>query len=306
MSLTKLLIGLTLLSIVGCLASPQEEQSATFRNKYVIEAEDLKRIIDHDSIIVLDLQHPEDYEKGHIPGAINIWRSEVQNDSFPYSGMLANRLAIEELFGKKGVSSDKFLVLYDNRASCEAARLWWVLRYFGYEKMAILNGGSVTWASLGPVEINQLSRPETKFRLVHNGNPKSLAKLEDVENSMNNSGVILLDTRTTDEYSGRVRKKGAMAAGHIPKSKNLDWMESMDGSTHKFRSLDEIKSKFDAIGINTDKEVIAYCHSGVRSAHTYFVLTQLLGYENVRNYDGSWVEWTFHEMPIESDSLINL
>ena len=107
------------------------------------------------------------------------------------------------------------------------------------------------------------------------------------------SSLILLDTRGLEEYSGSKLKNGAAWAGHIPSAKNIDWAEAVDyHGNHKFLPSDELKNKYDSLGITGNQPVVTYCHSGVRSAHTLFVLTELLGYKNVRNYDGSWIEWS--------------
>jgi thiosulfate/3-mercaptopyruvate sulfurtransferase len=98
-------------------------------------------------------------------------------------------------------------------------------------------------------------------------------------------------------------KAGAFSNGRIPGSVHLDWMETVNQEDHRFKSVDDIASIYGALGMDEDSEIVTYCHSGVRSAHTFFVLTQLLGYKNVKNYDGSWIEWTYHNLPVEVDSL---
>ena len=214
--------------------------------------------------------------------------------------MLADQVYVEKVLGEKGISSNQFLVLYDDRGGCEAARLWWALNYYGYSKMAILNGGPKAWEAVGSLT-NKSNQPiSATFKLPGIVNQHSLARLEDMSESY--AELILLDTRTNEEYSGEVLKSGATDRGRIPGSIHLEWTNAVDLQSGKFKSIDELKLLYSEV-LDSNKPIITYCHSGVRSAHTYFVLTELLGQTNVRNFDGSWVEWSFHNLPIESDSL---
>lgn len=267
-------------------------------NKFIIEVEELVEIIHDDSVIVLDLRKPDQFRTNHIPNAINIWRSEIQSDSFPYQGMLAEKHLLESVFGSKGIKNDQFLIMYDDKGSCEATRLWWMLNYYGYEKMAILNGGITAWNEVDSLTARVKQYPKATFKLPDIVRPETIvkaAKLVDMRDS-----VTLLDTRTKSEFTGEVLKSGAMLRGRIPGSKHIDWIDAVDPITNKFRSIDELDSLYKQVVDSANSQIVTYCHSGVRSSHTFFILSELLGYTNVQNFDGSWVEWTHFDLPVEA------
>lgn len=301
MSWNKCTCIITLIALVfpGCKESTK--QGPVPLSKFIIEAEELKKIIEHDSIMVLDLRKPEQFAAGHIPTSINIWRSEIQSDSFPYMGMIGEKHLLESVLGSKGIPSKQFLVMYDDKGACEAARLWWMLNYYGYDKMAILNGGLSAWEKVGSLtnEVNQ--RAKVTFKLPNTIRHETLIKAEDLMKA--HKLVTLIDTRTESEFSGEELKSGALLRGRIPGSIHQDWMSAVDPVSNKFKSISALDSIYTTIIDSTDASVVIYCHSGVRSAHTFFVLSELLGYENVRNFDGSWVEWTHLDLPVERDSV---
>ncbi len=282
---------------LGCTSEPEHPMGS----KYLLSVDQLNRVLDEPQTVVLDLRKPEQYATGHIPGAISIWRSEMQDNSYPYQGVMGTKSQIEALFGAKGIASGSFLVMYDDRGACESARMWWILKYYGYEKMAILNGGLQAWLQNSEATAENPGRPEATFRLPGDGDEKMIASMAQVGQFIANGSALLLDARTRDEYSGQVMKKGASLAGRVPGSIHLDWMEAVT-EDHQFKSLGQLEASYD---LPRDRKVVTYCHSGVRSAHTYFVLTELLDYEQVMNYDGSWVEWSYHAQPVERDTLIN-
>ncbi|MEP0985112.1 rhodanese-like domain-containing protein [Ekhidna sp.] len=287
-----------LVLMVGCNNPPEKEREPTKVTKYLIEAEELLPIVTDDTLVVLDLQRPEDFQKGHIKNSINIWRSELNNPSFKYDGMIPERDFLEEKLRSKGVLANAFIVLYDNRGSCEATRLWWVLKHYGYERMAILNGGTQGWMKLDTLTTEIVNRKRSDFELTSNvGAETSLNMLiADLSMIINNNEPFMLDTRSKDEFEGLSLKQGAKWAGRIPESKHIDWMEAVDQETFRFKEASELQKIYKEV-INNEQLVVTYCHSGVRSTHTFFVLTELLGRKNVKNYDGSWVEWTHHFQP---------
>lgn len=296
MNWSKLLI---LLIIAGCQPRQSNEASA-IHSKFVLEAKELATIINHDSIVIVDIRKPIHYSEQHLPKAINIWRTEIENNKYPFSGMMADETYLENVLGEKGISSDQFLVLYDDRQGCEAARLWWVLNYYGHKRMAILNGGLKAWKEVGTLTSVQDQHLPRTFTFPEVVNHNSLARLEDISNSY--TELSLVDTRSKEEFSGVILKNGASDKGRIPGSIHLDWMNAVDAQSGKFKSIDDLKLIYAEV-LNSTKPIVTYCHSGVRSAHTYFVLTELLGLSNVRNFDGSWVEWSYHQLSIESDSV---
>lgn len=240
----------------------------------------------------VDCRPYQNYLDGHIPGAINIWRDEMADDQ----SMILSKSAIEQILRVKGIQEDAILILYDDHASSEAARLWWVMTYYGFERIHILNGGFGAWKRKGyaiqsgphPIEVSN-------FKFTNEENKRYAADLNDVVASLGKPGIKIIDARTKDEYNGSVSKKGAAHGGSIPGSIHIDFMEAVSpdpAEDKRILPLDQLTRLFEQKGIYQQDTIIAYCHSGARSAHTTFILTQLLGYEQVRNYDGSWIEWS--------------
>lgn len=293
---------LILILLVGCEVTTQNDLTKPVISPYVIELNDLIPILGYDTVKVLDLRKNEDFVLGHIPGAINIWRTELQNPDYAYNGMMPSKEQLESLLSLKGINSNDFLVLYDDHASCEATRLWWVLKGYGFNQMVILNGGVNAWRKELPLSNKIIVREPGQFGLKETFQTEGMVTMDLIKTSFDDSDMIILDNRSKDEYSGETLKNGAADRGRIPGSIHLDWMEFVDISNGKFKSIDEIRNIVNEKGIDSTDHIVTYCHSGVRSAFTYFVLSELLHFENVKNYDGSWVEWTYHQQPIEKDS----
>ena len=247
---------------------------------------------------LVDVRPENQFSEGHIPGAVQVWRDQITDTSYAYGGMMATKAQMEALLSSLGILSSDTLVLYDAKADVDAARLWWILRYYGHKHIRLLNGGLKGWIAAGGELDSSLVPSEEQnknsdYRFGKFVNPEIIASMADVKSAVDVDSILLLDTRSQEEFSGEVRKKGAARAGAIPTAKNLDWAVAVNyGGDHKFKSASELQRIYAEVGIDPTSEVIAYCHSGVRSAHTLFVLTQLLGYGNVRNYDGSWTEWS--------------
>ncbi|NQZ77629.1 MAG: sulfurtransferase [Ekhidna sp.] len=270
-------------------------------NRFVIEAEELVGIMNDDSVAILDLRKPEQFEAGHLPNSVNIWRNELQNDSMPYGGVIARKEQLESVLGSKGISNGQFLAMYDDRGSCEATRLWWILNFYGYEKMAILNGGINAWQELQSVTKEVKPMHSASFSLPDAQKEESIIYLADLVNRLDSLTVI--DTRTHLEFRGEKLKAGALHKGRIPGSIHADWMIALDTATNKFKPINELEMIYKELLQSKNSRIVTYCHSGVRSSHTFFVLTELLGYREVQNFDGSWLEWTYHDLPRENDPI---
>jgi thiosulfate/3-mercaptopyruvate sulfurtransferase len=272
---------------------------------YLVEAKDLKAIINQKNIKVLDFRKKEIYTKEHIVGALNIWRSDIEDASYPYKGIMADKTQIEALFGKLGIKTTDTLIVYDDNGLCEASRLWWILQNYEFKNIKMLHGGISEWKLNHGEVTNQITKVNpTLFKLTKNPKMQYYVSKERVNEALN-TNFVLLDTRTIDEFTGKRQKKGASKSGRLPNSMHIDWAEAVNYyGNQRFKSIEDLEIIYSKLNINKKDSIILYCHSGVRSAHTTFVLTQLLGYENVMNYDGSWAEWSyFNELPFESDSI---
>ncbi|MEQ9249543.1 MAG: sulfurtransferase [Cytophagales bacterium] len=295
-------ISLVLLMIVGFACNKESkihtENSGTklseYNSQYLIEIDELMLSIKNPNLKIVDMRKAEEFKKQHIAGALNIQRYELENDSFPYEGMMASSKEIENLFRKIGIKNSDTIIVYDDNGLCEASRLWWVLQSYNFNQVKLLHGGINEWKAKGGLltrEIKNFERSE--FVLPRDLNNEYFASYADVQAAISNKSIIL-DTRSNIEFTGEKHKKGAYKAGRIPNSINLDWAETINFSGNKkFKSRDTLVHIFEKMNLDKEEQIIVYCHSGVRSAHTTFVLSQLLGYSNVKNYDGSWIEWSY-------------
>ena len=272
---------------------------------YLIEFEEFLALSKQKNVKIIDFTKPNNYAKGHIKNAINLWRTDIEDSSYSYGGMMASKKQIEKLFSKIGVTNKDLLLVYDDKGLCDATRLWWVLQNYGFTNLKMLNGGMRTWVNNG-MELTKKNPTLTTSTFTFSPTKVSKIKVakEEVFAAMLNSTTIV-DTRTASEFSGKVQKKGAFKAGRIPNSILIDWANAIDyNGSRKLKSTEELEAIYNRLGKSKKDTIIIYCHSGVRSSHTTFVLTQLLGYKNVYNYDGSWTEWSyFNDYPFEKDSI---
>ena len=234
------------------------------------------------------------YDTGHIKGAIGLdWRKDLQ--ARPIRDLLSKD-KLEELLSSKGVSNGDTVLVYGDNNNWFAAWFVWNLKYYGHQDVRLINGGRKKWQDEGRELVTDA--PTIKPAAYKAGQPdKSIRALRDeVLADLGKAGVALVDVRSPKEYSGELLapenlpQEGAQRGGHIPGAANIPWGQAVreDGT---FKAVDELRELYGSKGVTADKAVIAYCRIGERSSHTWFVLHYLLGYPNVRNYDGSWTEW---------------
>ncbi|MFN8120971.1 MAG: sulfurtransferase [Thermoleophilia bacterium] len=234
------------------------------------------------------------YDTGHIPGAVKIdWHSDL-NDQVARDYVDPEGFA--ELMASKGISRDTTVVFYGDNFNWWAAYALWVCSLFGHADVRLLDGGRQKWIEEGrPLTTEVPSRPRTDYPVVPRDDRTIRAFKEDVLAHIGNGKLI--DVRSPGEYSGELThmpdypQEGALRAGHIPTAANVPWRRAAndDGT---FRSLSELQAIYrDEVGVSGGDDIVAYCRIGERSSHTWFVLTHLLGFDRVRNYDGSWCEW---------------
>ena len=282
-----------MLLFIGC-SNPEPKRSTPSEYasvKSLAEVEDLTSSGAQWKLI--DLRKPEEFKQGHIPGAQNVWRTDITDTTYSYGGMMPSQLHMEQLLSKLGIAPKDTIVIYDYKAECDAARLWWILKFYGHQNTKLLNGGLKAWIdSDGQISHSDTKSSSTDYRFESLPDSSIHATMSFVQSSIGNAEIILLDTRGEQEFDGKL-KDGAARGGHINYALNFDWARSVDyDGTMKFLPSDTLKARYAAIGIDGSKPVVTYCHSGVRSAHTLYVLTELLGYRNIKNYDGSWIEWS--------------
>lgn len=234
------------------------------------------------------------YASGHIPGAIGWnWKHDTQQ---LVRRDIPDQAGVEELLGRSGIHDEMTVVLYGDNNNWFATYAFWLLKLYGYVDARIMNGGRKKWVDEGrplTTEIPTVNRTTYHAR----GADLTLRALRDtVIGSLGKSGYGLVDVRSPKEYSGELLapenlpQEGAQRGGHIPGAMNIPWSQAVreDGT---FKSAVDLQTLYGNQGITADKSIIAYCRIGERSSHTWFVLKYLLGFPNVRNYDGSWTEW---------------
>jgi len=236
------------------------------------------------------------YNRGHIPGAVHIdWIADL-ND--PLARDYLNRTQFEQLMSKHGISNDSLVVFYGDRSNWWACYALWVFELFGHTNSAVMDGGRLKWEQESrPMTREVPSYESTTYRAPERDEKQIRAFRDDVLQHVK-SGLPLVDVRSPGEYTGKLYhmegypQEGAMRAGHIKGAVNVPWSKAANLSNGTFKPADELRSLYeDEQGLKPTDNVIAYCRIGERSSHTWFVLKYLLGYEAVRNYDGSWTEW---------------
>jgi thiosulfate/3-mercaptopyruvate sulfurtransferase len=276
---------------------------ADYAKDVLVETQWVQDHLDDDSIRIVEVdENPALYADAHIPGAIGFdWKKDLQDQverDFLDPG------AFGELFGSRGISNDHTIVLYGDRNNWFAAYTYWYLKYYGHDKVLLMNGPREKWISEGrPTSTDVPSYGATTFD-AQPGDEAIRAKRDEVMAALDD-GRKLVDVRSPQEFSGELiamagyEQEGAQRAGHIPGAASIPWAQAVkeDGT---FKSADELEQLYGGKGVLSGEPIIAYCRIGERSAHTWFVLHELLGRDDVKNYDGSWTEWgNLVAVPIE-------
>lgn len=234
------------------------------------------------------------YEIGHIPGAVKVdWQNELQNQLIrDYVG----KEDFEKLMSEKGISNDSTVVFYGDKSNWWACYAFWTFKVLGHEKCLIMNGGRQKWIEEErPLVKDVPNRPKTDYKVTKT--VESIRAFRDDVMKHMSSSKPLIDVRSPKEFTGELThmenypQEGCLRGGHIPGASNVPWGRAAneDGT---FKSADELEEIYkNEVGLSEGDDVVAYCRIGERSSHTWFVLKYLLGFENVRNYDGSWTEW---------------
>ena len=234
------------------------------------------------------------YEQGHIAGAVGWnWQSQLQQ---PVRRDLASKEEIEELLGSSGIGNGTTVILYGDNNNWFAAWAFWQLKYYGHGDVRLMNGGRAKWEAEGrPITTEVPSHAATTYG-ASEGDQSIRAYRDQVLAMVNAGSISLVDVRSPAEFSGELLappaapQEGSQRGGHIPGASSIPWGQAVD-EDGTFKSAEALRELYGAQGIDGSKETIAYCRIGERSSHTWFALTQLLGFEDVRNYDGSWTEW---------------
>jgi thiosulfate/3-mercaptopyruvate sulfurtransferase len=270
----------------------------------LVEPDWLQEHLDDDSIRVVEVdENPALYAEAHVPGAVGFdWKEDLQD---PVRRDFLGPEQFAELFASRGISDGHTIVLYGDRSNWFAAYTYWYLKYYGHDDVRLLNGPREKWIADGrPTSSDVPGYARAQFT-AQPGDEAIRARRDEVLAAVD-SPTRLVDVRSPAEFAGEIispsgyEQEGAQRAGHIPGAASVPWAQAVeeDGT---FRSVDALRALYTDKGVLDGHDVIAYCRIGERSAHTWFVLHELLGHERVKNYDGSWTEWgSLVGVPVET------
>jgi thiosulfate/3-mercaptopyruvate sulfurtransferase len=251
---------------------------------------------DPDVRIVESNEDPLLYASGHLPGAVEVDWTRDLND--PLRRDYLGQEGFQTLMRRIGAGRDTTVIFYGDKNNWWATYALWVFRLFGHDKAKIMDGGRIKWVKEGrPLTKDAPSYPESDYTAPERDDKRVRAFRDEVLKHVEHRRK-LIDVRSPDEYSGKrlhmpdYPNEGALRGGHIPGAANIPWARAVNPDDGTFKTAEELRGLYEAeAGLKKDDDVIVYCRIGERSSHTWFVLTQLLGYPTVRNYDGSWTEW---------------
>jgi thiosulfate/3-mercaptopyruvate sulfurtransferase len=272
------------------------------RNDVLVTADWAQENIGRPGIVFVEVDEDTSaYDKGHIEGAVKLdWKADLQD---PLRRDFVDKEQFEQLLSQKGVGNDDTVVLYGGNNNWFAAYAYWYFKLYGHSDVKLIDGGRKKWElDSRPLSKDAVSRPATQYK-ASEPDTSIRAFRDEVVAAIGQKNLV--DVRSPDEFTGKVvapahlPQEGAQRPGHIPTAVNVPWSKAAneDGT---FKSDDELRQLYADAGLDTSKDTIAYCRIGERSSHTWFVLRELLGEPNVKNYDGSWTEYgSLVGVPIE-------
>jgi len=284
----------------------KETEVADYANDVLVETQWVEDHLNDDSVRIVEVdENPALYAEAHIPGAIGFdWKKDLQDQ---VKRDFLGPKEFGELMGSRGISNDHTVVLYGDRNNWFAAYTYWYFKYYGHDNVKLVNGPREKWLSENRTTTQDVPNYDATTFNVQATDDAIRAKREQVLEALGGSHRMV-DVRSPQEFSGELiampgyEQEGAQRSGHIPGAKSVPWAQAVreDGT---FKSADELEELYTTKGVlEGDTPIIAYCRIGERSAHTWFVLHELLGRGDVRNYDGSWTEWgNLVNVPIEKD-----
>jgi thiosulfate/3-mercaptopyruvate sulfurtransferase len=279
---------------------------ADYAKDVLVDTQWVEDHLSDNSIRIVEVdENPGLYAEAHIPGAIGFdWKKDLQDQ---VKRDFLGPAEFGELFGSRGVSNEHTVVLYGDRNNWFAAYTYWYLKYYGHDNVKLVNGPREKWISEGRPTSTDVPRYEPQQFSANEGDAAIRAHRDEVLSALDES-TRLVDVRSPQEFSGELiamagyEQEGAQRAGHIPGAASVPWAQAVteDGT---FKSAGELAELYGSKGVTDGSDpIIAYCRIGERSAHTWFVLHELLGRDDVKNYDGSWTEWgNMVAVPIEKD-----
>ena len=268
-----------------------------YAQQVLVDTETVSKNLSNKSLKIVEVDYdPENaYRQGHLQGASLIWWKRDIND--PITRDIISKSQFEDLLSRNGITTQSEVILYGDFNNWFAAFVFWIFKYYGHENVKIMNGGRKKWE----IENRSYTKDEPQIQktnyVAQPPNEGLRAYLFDVRRALDKNDTVLVDVRSPKEFSGEVTAPAeypmehAQRGGHIPNANNIPWASAVNDIDGTFKSVEDLTKIYETKGITPDKDVICYCRIGERSSHTWFVLKYLLGYPQVRNYDGSWTEW---------------
>lgn len=286
--LSVVLISILVLTFTGCSTSSQ-------KGEYIVDAKAAIELMKSDNVVIVDTQKSVPYSKEHVEGSVNIARIDIVKNE-PFTNMLADKAQFEKVMSSTGISNDSTVIIYDTNDNMDSARLWWSMRVYGHENVKVVSGGLEALKKAGAEITSEKTSVTPSNYTAKEKNQNMIATLDDVKAQVNDPSddVVILDTRSLDEFN----------AGTIPSSILIDYVDNnyVDGN---YKSIQDIKILYLENDITPKQTVMMYCKTSIRGAQTYLALYNA-GYENLKLYDGAWVEWSSDESlpvqtPVESE-----
>jgi len=266
-----------------------------YANEVLVDTAWVAEHLDDADVVLAEVDENTDlYEDGHIPGAVKLhWQDDLQD---PIERDIVERERFEQLLGERGIGNETTVVVYGDKNNWFAAYAYWYLKVYGHKDVRILDGGRQKWIDERRELTTDVATPEPHSYAAGEPDESIRARRDQVLQWIGADDRALVDVRSPQEYSGELlappgyEQEGAARGGHIPTAQSIPWAQAVrdDGT---FKAAADLRELYGSKGVTSDKKVTAYCRIGERSAHTWFVLHELLGFPDVRNYDGSWTEW---------------
>lgn len=274
------------------------------RPEYLVDTEWVAQHLEDQNVRIIESdEDPLLYPIGHIPGAVQVdWFSTLQH---PLRRDFLTKEQFEEVCSKLGITNDTTVVFYGDKSNWFACYALWLFQYYGHENVRIMNGGRAKWEQENRPLVKEVPTYARTSYSAKEADKSIRAFRDDVFEHLKEKKP-LVDVRSPKEYSGELThmpnypQEGATRAGHIPTAVSIPWAQAVNEADSTFKTTEELRALYEGKNIKADGDVIAYCRIGERSSLTWFVLKYLLGYEKVKNYDGSWTEWgNLVDAPIE-------
>ena len=296
---------ITALFVISCSSNESALNNEISERGYndssrLVSTDWLENELSSGDVIVIDVRKKEQYDAGHIPGAYHMTPGEVfQKEIDGVKGMLPSAGHIESNLSLTGATPDSTIVFYDGNSNLWSSRGLWALEVFGHKNTKLLDGVWGKWESEGKEVSTSIPEPKSSnYKFSSSADNSLIAGIDEIIESIDDPSKIVCDTRSPEEYSGKDVR--AERGGHIPESKNVNWVMGVNDSG-EFKPANELKNLYDDAGITDGETIYTLCQTAVRATHTWFILSDLLGEENVKVYDGSWTEWgNDNSLPIET------